>query len=376
MGSPQNKMRIIDADVHHTLRSTSQLFPYLPRHYCEQIKEYGLQFTGRAARLNGGKRGMRSDLKPEGGGHPGSDIELMKRELLDRYNVEYAILTGEFYGVSGLLDIEYVTALASAYNDWTIEHWLEKDSRLKGSIYITPQAPEEAAAEIRRAGKHPDMVQAFVTGGARMPYGQRFYHPIYEACVELDIPFCIHIGMEGVGINAPPTGAGYPTYYVEYRSVRPQVYMAHLTSFIFEGVFEIFPTLKVFLIEAGVFWYPPFLWRLDEDWKALRGQTPWVKMPPSEYFKRNVRVGSQPIEPTPTRKAFMDMLGWMNAEETLVFCSDFPHYDFDSPVNALPPLPNDLKKRVFYENARELYNLPATSEEKTATMTREEAKDV
>jgi len=94
------------------------------------------------------------------------------------------------------------------------------------------------------------------------------------------------------------------------------------------------------------------------DWKGLRMQTPWVKKPPSEYFRENMFVGSQPIEITPDREAFMSMLKWLSAEKTLLFCSDYPHWDFDSPTHAFPKMDNELRQRIFYENARELYRLP------------------
>ena len=48
----------------------------------------------------------------------------------------------------------------------------------------------------------------------------------------------------------------------------------------------------------------------------------------------------------------------MHAEETVMFASDYPHWDTDSPLYALPPLPDEMEKRVFGKIAQELYNLP------------------
>jgi predicted TIM-barrel fold metal-dependent hydrolase len=48
----------------------------------------------------------------------------------------------------------------------------------------------------------------------------------------------------------------------------------------------------------------------------------------------------------------------MFAEETLMYCSDYPHWDFDSPLMALPKMDDALWDRVLYYNAAEYYNLP------------------
>ena len=38
-----------------------------------------------------------------------------------------------------------------------------------------------------------------------------------------------------------------------------------------------------------------------------------------------------------------------------MFSSDYAHWDFDSPVDAFPRLPDDLRRCIFYETASELY---------------------
>lgn len=353
---PKLRRSFIDCDIHH-YTGLDVIKPYLPRHYRELIDTYGASSPG-GMYFNGGVGGRMVDSFPPGGGPAGSDLAYMQAHHLDPMNVEYGILTGEGLGMQGLPNYDYAAAICSAANDYTIEHWLARDSRLKGSVIIPKQAPMLAAQEIDRVGGRSDMAQALVANGAVLPYGNRFYDPIYEACVRHNLPFTIHVGLEGAGINGPSTGAGHVSYYIESRCARPQVMMAHLASFIFEGTFERFPTLKVVLQEAGVFWVVPYLWRLDQDWKSLRVQTPWVKKKPSEYFREHMRMTTQPIEPTPDRETFDRMMEQMRAEETLMFCTDYPHWDFDSPLQALPKLDDGLWDRVYYQNAAELYGLP------------------
>lgn len=352
------KRSIIDSDIHN-FTSLDKIKKYLPRVYREQIDLWGWRLPG-SLYLNGGiNGGQRADSTPPSGGFPGSDLDFMRLQYLDPFNVEYGILTGSDYSCQATPDVDYAAAICTAINEYTLEHWVEKDGRLKGSVLIPKQDPELAVKEIHRVGSHKDMVQVIVASGADKPYGNRYYHPIYEACVEHNLPFTIHVLMEGVGMNPPTTGAGYVSYYPEYRATRPQVMAAHLASFIYEGVFEKFPTLQVVLEEAGVFWVAPYLWKMDEDWKALRFQTPWVKKPPSEYFRSNIKISSQPLEPTPNQEMFNQMMKAIYAEDTLLYCSDYPHWDFDSPSNTFPKLEDALWERVFYQNAAELYRLPA-----------------
>jgi len=290
----------------------------------------------------------------------GSDLDLMRAQLLDAYQVEYAILLGQELRPLGTLpDADYAAALARAYNDYLIERWLSQEPRLKGAMLIATQDVRQAVQEIERIGSHPDIVEVLVANGARLPYGNRYYHPILEACQALGLPFALHTGSEGMGINAQPTPAGYGSYYVENRQTRPQGYMTHLASLIFEGVFERFPRLRVVFVEGGYSWLAPLLWRLDGDWRGLRHQTPWVQRPPSEYVWEHVRFTSQPLEEPDSPAQLLEVFAWNRAERTLMFSSDYPHWDFDSPADAFPRLPDDLHRRIFSETARELYHLPS-----------------
>ena len=45
-GKPKTDLALIDCDVHHNIKQTEDLYPYLPRVYREQVIEQGLRMPG------------------------------------------------------------------------------------------------------------------------------------------------------------------------------------------------------------------------------------------------------------------------------------------------------------------------------------------
>ena len=301
----------------------------------------------------------RLDSKPPSGDPPGSDPDFLREQLIDEYGVAYAILFPRTF-CNTYPDPDQGSDIAAGFNQWLVEHWLDNnndDGAFKGSITINHHDPQRAVQEIERWADHPHMIQVATDSGARAPFGQRQYYPIYEACERHGLILGIHPGSDGMGINDQPT-PGYPTHYVEWHCGMTFAFQAHLVSFLTEGVFERFPGLKVAMVEGGVAWLAPLLWRLDSYWKALRSEVPWVKRLPSEYVKDHVRLGTQPLERPQSDKHFMNMLEMMDGKNVLMFSSDYPHWDFDSPTRAFPKLPEDMREAIFSGNAREFYGLP------------------
>jgi len=154
------------------------------------------------------------------------------------------------------------------------------------------QAPDAGALG---AGQPRGFVQVLVSTGAQRPYGDPMYHPIWDAAAEVGLPIAAHLGGQG-GINSNPTGCGPPTFFLEAHALLCETGMGHVASLICHGVFERWPSLRFVLIEAGTAWLPAILWRLDADYKALRKETPWLKMLPSEYARQHIRLTTQPLE--------------------------------------------------------------------------------
>ena len=70
-----------------------------------------------------------------------------------------------------------------------------------------------------------------------------------------------------------------------------------------------------------------------------------------------MRLATQPIERPDDDTHLLRLLEMMDARRLLLFSSDYPHWDFDSPTRAFPKLPDDLREAIFSTNARELYGL-------------------
>ena len=187
------------------------------------------------------------------------------------------------------------------------------------------------------------------------PYGNRHWHPIFEAAVRHDLAIGLHFG--GAPGN-PPTAVGWPSYYLEEYAGMAQTFQSQLQSLIVEGVFDRFPDLRVACVESGWAWLPPFLWRFDKEWKGLQREIPWTKRLPSEYVRQHVRFTLQPIDGPPETTRLLDQIDQLGSDEMLMFSSDYPHWHFDRAEEALPAgLPEGLARKIMAGNARAFYRL-------------------
>ncbi|NHN30796.1 amidohydrolase family protein [Paenibacillus agricola] len=353
------KSIIVDADVHNGMKSLKELLPFLPRVWHDQWLEMGI---GAARVYYSAVGGAMKDAVPEHGGGPGSDPEFMLKHLLAPYKIDYAILNSGVE-ISLYPDPDYANAVASAWNDWMNELWLKASPKFRGSIVVNSADPLAAAKEIDRMAANPNMVQVIMSSASRTLLGQRCFHPIYEAAERNGLPVAVHPGGEGRGISPAPTTSGYPTRYMEWHNILPANYMAHVNSLVCEGVFEKFPQLKFVAIEGGISWMPHLMWRMDKNFKALRSTVPWLKRRPSEYIREHIYLTSQPIEEPDDPKHLVQIFEMIGADKRVMFSTDYPHWDFDNPMMAMPPMPREMKRRVMGENAQELYKLPQLAEE-------------
>lgn len=303
---------------------------------------------------------MRSDTQLPDGTKVENSPQTLAEHYFDRFKIEFGILNPGYGLHMGLSpDSDYAAAITSAGNQIIEDDWLPNDERFLGSISISAGDPDLAAEEIHRRAENPRFAQVLMASASPMPYGKKFYHPIYKAATEHDLPVAIHPGSEGVGISGAPTSAGYPSTYFEWHTALTGNYQAQLISLVTEGVFNKFPNLKFVLIEGGMAWLPPLMWRIDKNWKALRISTPWLDRPPSEVIQEHVMLTTQPIEESPNSAHFHNILDMFDSPNMLMYSSDYPHWDGDTPDYVARAIPEELRPRVMSETAREFYKLSA-----------------
>ncbi|MCC2687153.1 MAG: amidohydrolase, partial [Paenibacillaceae bacterium] len=75
---------------------------------------------------------------------------------------------------------------------------------------------------------------------------------------------------------------------------------------------------------------------------------------------------TQPIEEPGRPGELLQIFKMIDAEKTLMYSSDYPHWDFDNPKLAFPPMPRDLKERILSGTAAELYGLTLKTDDPEA----------
>ena len=135
----------------------------------------------------------RPDWRPAKG-KPGSSLADMKAQALDPFGVSYAICN-PLFGVQMVFSEDMADAFCGALNDWLVKEWLDRDSRLRGSIVIPVQSVEKSVAEIERCAQdkrfagHVPGTKERISCRARVT-GLVTYRPFFAQCgAALRVPF-------------------------------------------------------------------------------------------------------------------------------------------------------------------------------------------
>lgn len=358
----QSKLAIADCDIHPRPDGagiggvSKSLYPYLSKQWREHVENFGMAYRQPwekgSAYPKGQPQACRLDAWPPGKA-PGSDLKFMAEQHLDPNNVTLGILNPLSSG-QGATNLDLSAALTHATKEWQKAEWTSQDSRLKASVVVPYEDAAASVKEIELRAGDKNFAQILLLSRTSAPLGQRQYWPIYEAAVAANLPIGIHaFGYGGSAI----TSGGWPSYYLEEMVGHAQAQQALTVSLILEGVFERFPTLKVVLIEGGVAWAAALGWRMDAQYRKLKRELPHLKRLPSEYLRSNIWFTTQPIEEPEPRSQLAEVFDWIGWDRIL-FATDYPHWDFDDPAQALPfKMTETQRRQVYLENAKAVFGV-------------------
>jgi predicted TIM-barrel fold metal-dependent hydrolase len=340
----------IDCDIHPTLVGMKPLLPYFEEIWADHVRERGIEGLDNASYPPNSPLSVRADWRGDGG-YPARDAKTLARDILDPSKTQLGILNC-LTGVQLPHNADFARAAARAVNDWIKHEWLEKDARLRASILVTPQNIDFAVEEIERCAPDKRFVQVMLLAMGEHPLGKRMYWPIYQAAEKHNLPIGIHAGSS---FHHPVTSLGWNSFYIEDCISQSFGFQAQVASLITEGVFVKFPKLKVVLIESGVSWSTPFLWRLTKFWRGMRNEVPWVDRAPWEIFRDHVRMTVTPLDAPDTAETVAKICDHLHSDEILLYSSDYPHWQFDGDSVLPAGISDGLRQKIMVDNPLATY---------------------
>lgn len=201
---------------------------------------------------------------------------------------------------------------------------------LHGSILVAYEDGELTAA---RVGDHPGFIQVLLvvrtaSRSASLNAGSITKPPVAMTCR-------LRSTLAARAVDLSPGRVGRATI-LKTTVACPSFYAQVVDVDHRRDLLSVSPPSKS-LIEGGFAWVPPLMWRLDRAWQQLKAEAPQIKRLPSEYIREHFWITTQPMEEPPQRDYFFQLLEQMDMNDRLMFATDYPHWDFDSPRDrALP----------------------------------------
>ena len=313
---------------------------------------------------------------------------------LDQDGIELSVLYPTMMlGLQSLRDVRFGQVQARAYNDWCADHLREGQGRLFGAGALPPIHHRDdiqgVVDEIHHVAELPGMVSVFMRPNPAIEwryFNDPVYDPIWAALQDTELPVAFHPflspdlpgaceGLKLARLREPDGsyqsleafaelenqtgGAGITNIYFTQAIANPVDVMSAICYITSGGVAERFPGTKFMFLEANGGWLVPWLERLDHHAKKFSWDVPWLKMLPSEYFRRQCWISFDPDESMLAFTANSPLCG----ADRIIWASDYPHPDAKFPgvtqelEEALAGLSYAQKREITSQSALALYGI-------------------
>jgi predicted TIM-barrel fold metal-dependent hydrolase len=242
-----------------------------------------------------------------------------------------------------------------AYNDFIVDEWCAVNAdRLVPLILIPFWDVDASIAEIKRLGSQVKAV-AFSENPTVLDLPSvhtDHYERLWATVVEYDLALCMHIGSSSVMVTSSPDAP----ISVQWAATGINSMLA-MADWIFSGIFDRFPSMRVLLSEGGAGWVPYILERSQKFVDICGGPSACgVKKTPHEYFRDNMFACLVTDEFAIESRHTIGI-------DNIMWEGDYPHSDGlfpNSRVNldrVLADVPEDEARKICQSNAQRAFRL-------------------
>lgn len=353
-GSPLGETVVIDADVH--LSYNDEIRRAVAAYMDEPWSRYTHPETGDGYPSHGWPKSL-------GGKRRFHLVDVdtpaaIQGPLCEEFGVDYPIINTSA-PLNQMVTADRAVAEMRAVNDMLLDRFLDEYDHFYGLASVVTRRPEAAAEEIDRIGDEDDIVGVYLYHGEYMdPLGDPSHDVMWRAMEDNGLTPTYHISGH-IGLSQMAVFRQFEHNFEWHALAGPFGGMLQLTSLLAHGVPEKFPGLDFVIQEADFGWLPGMIARLNREYAEWTDELPLLERSPEEYIRDAFYFTTQPMgefRSASDMRSIIDLVG----AESLLYSSDHPHYDFDTPETLdrfLQQLSAEERDAVLHGNAAEIYGI-------------------
>ena len=301
---------------------------------------------------------------------PAASFVPPRLEIMDEVGIWAQIVYPNAVGFGGqamasVKDPQLRLAILQIWNDAMAEMQEQSGGRIMGMGLVPWWDIDAAVSEVERIhtlGLHGVNTNADPQNQGLPDLSDEYYRPMWEAIEGHDLPLNFHIGAS-VSQSSYAGSGPWPSLDGDTQLAlgSSMLYIGNarvIANFIYSGLLDRYPRLKVVSVESGVGWIPFILDALD--YQAEENNVDHLSMKPSDYFRRQIYACFW----FESQREFLhdvDRLGVDNC----MFETDFPHPTclYPQPLNGIAEVfsqhdvPWDVRVKLLSGNAAKVYNI-------------------
>jgi predicted TIM-barrel fold metal-dependent hydrolase len=347
-------MRTIDADAH--VIETPRTFDFLDEAYRKFAPIVVTQTSGPARKNNSGgvhkehwlidntaipKDKLVDDATPD----EARDMTDVARRLkhMDELEIDVQVLYPTMFLRPLTMRPNIALALAKSYNRWLAEIWAKGEGRLRWVAIPPLLTMDKVRDELAWAKDHGACGVFLNSLEFDKQLSNPYFFPLYEAAQELDMPLCLHAGINSFTVH---------DFFIDdaFSKFKLSILGAFHTL-VMNGIPQMFPKARWGFIEVSAQWVPYVLKDLGHRLKRAG-----KRLPADPLKALNFYVACEVNDDLP-------MILPYAGEDNLVIGTDYGHSDSSTEIEALRMMKNDGKvpphviEKILGDNPKRLYGL-------------------